>query len=209
MRLNTTIKQSPSIVSKAKVKTTMFLRTQHKLKERYTAELCPVYTFFVEVQKELLFRSLRNMLKLVFHYPFAHGTDLLRIANDELLEEYVKGYIRKRLEKICTRDLVRSPFYNDTFDSNSFLIEVERSSRIFFTNETSSTYKYNASINTSSMACTLLHVKFIELFLWYFLLFLFPNTFSSLFASLPITCNILYSYLCCINLEADNRMKSS
>ena len=47
--------------------------------------------------------------------PFARATDLLQITNEESLEEYVKRYIKKRLERIEKSDLIRSPFYNDLF----------------------------------------------------------------------------------------------
>ena len=81
----------------------------------YFAWIFPFNPFLPKTQKELLQRKFRNGLRLVHRRPFARGKDLLKITNEEPLEEYVKRYIMKRLERIDRSDLGRSLFYNDIF----------------------------------------------------------------------------------------------
>lgn len=56
------------------------------------------------------------MVKL---YPKMFATDL-QITNEKPLEESVKKYIKKRLERTEKSDLIRSPFYKDIFYWDSF-----------------------------------------------------------------------------------------
>jgi hypothetical protein len=51
----------------------------------------------------LLLRKFRNGLRLIHRCPFARATDLLRITNEKPLEEYVKRYIKKRLERFINQ----------------------------------------------------------------------------------------------------------
>ena len=72
-----------------------------------------LYSVLPKTQKELLLRKFRNGLRLVYRCPFARATDLFQITKEESLEEYVKKYIKKRLERIEKTDLGCSPLYND------------------------------------------------------------------------------------------------
>ena len=71
----------------------------------YFAWIFPQYPVLPKTQEELL-RKFRNGLRLVHRCPFARATDLLQITREESLE-YVKKYIKKRLEKIEKSDLGR------------------------------------------------------------------------------------------------------
>ena len=81
----------------------------------YFAWIFPLYPSLPKTQKELLLRKFRNGLRLVHRCPFARATDLFQITKEVSLEEYVKRYIMKRLERIEKTDLGRSLFYNDIF----------------------------------------------------------------------------------------------
>ena len=80
----------------------------------------PLYPALPKTQKELLLRKFRNGMRLVHRCPFARATDLFQITIEGSLEEYVKNYIKKRLEKIEKSDLSRSSFYNDIFYCDAF-----------------------------------------------------------------------------------------
>ena len=67
-----------------------------------------------------LLRKFRNGLRLIHRCPFARSTNILQITKEDSLEDYVKRYIKKRLERIEKSDLGRSPFYNDIFYWDSF-----------------------------------------------------------------------------------------
>jgi hypothetical protein len=86
----------------------------------YFAWIFPIYPFLPKTQKELLLRKFRNGLRLIHRCPFAKAKDLLQITNEKPLEDYVKRYLKKRLEKIEKCDLGRSPFYNDIFYWHTF-----------------------------------------------------------------------------------------
>ena len=49
-----------------------------------------LYPILPKTQKELLLRKFRNGLRLAHRCPFARATDLLKITNEESLEDYVK-----------------------------------------------------------------------------------------------------------------------
>ena len=85
----------------------------------YFAWIFALYPVLPKTQKELL-RKFRNGLRLVHRCPFARAPDLLQITREESLAEYVKIYIKKRLEKIEKSDLGRSSFYNDIFYWDAF-----------------------------------------------------------------------------------------
>lgn len=86
----------------------------------YFAWIFPFYPFLPKTQKELLLRKFRTGLRLIHRCPFARATELFQITNEKSLEEYVRRYIKKRLERIGKSDLGRSPFYNDVFYWDEF-----------------------------------------------------------------------------------------
>lgn len=86
----------------------------------YFAWIFPFYPFLPKTQKELLLRKFRTGLRLVHRCPFARATELFQITKEKSLEEYVKRYIKKRLERVGKSDLGRSPFYNDVFYWDAF-----------------------------------------------------------------------------------------
>ncbi|CAF4917061.1 unnamed protein product [Rotaria socialis] len=66
----------------------------------YFAWMFPLYPFLPKTQKELLLRKFRSGLRLVHRCPFARATNILQITKEDSLEDYVKRYIKKRLERI-------------------------------------------------------------------------------------------------------------
>ncbi|CAF3510010.1 unnamed protein product [Rotaria socialis] len=86
----------------------------------YFVWMFPLYPFLPKTQKESLLRKFRNGLRLVHRCPFARATNVPQITKEDSLEDYVKRYIKKRLERIEKSDLCRSPFYNDIFYWDSF-----------------------------------------------------------------------------------------
>ena len=106
----------------------------------FFAWIFPLYQVLPKTQKELLLRKFRNGLRLVHRCPFARATDLFQITKEEPLEEYVKKYIKKRLERIEKTDLGRSPLYNDIFYCDAVHKNKNDQLGHFFADETSKTY---------------------------------------------------------------------
>ena len=86
----------------------------------FFAWIFPLYPVLPKTQKDLLLRKFRNGLRLVHRCSIARATDLFQITREAPLEEYVKKYIKKRLEKIEKSDLGRSFFYYDIFYWDTF-----------------------------------------------------------------------------------------
>ena len=84
------------------------------------AWLFPVFPFLPETQKEALIRKFRVPIRLIHRATFVDANHLFAYTNEDPLDSYVKRYISKRLNSLCSSDLGSSLFLEDIFHWDNF-----------------------------------------------------------------------------------------